>query len=341
MRHTTDIFLAATGTWLPDERRSLADAVAAGLVGESHRDLGYESIAVEESGTAPVDMAVAAARQAVGRSGVAGADFGLHLHASVWFQGLDCWAPAAYVANQAVGPQAIAYSVDQRSAGGLGAVHLAAAYLSCGTVANALVTTADRFDGPAIDRWNSYVQAIWGDGGTALVLSTEGGFARLLSSVVVSDNSLERWDRGATPFASGPLQETPVQVEKRFEQHAATPDAVAEFAQWTAAVLAARDQALAEAGVELGDLKRAVLPFVHRGGGQAELHDLLGLTEEQTVWREFGRHVGHLGAGDPFAGLDRLLQDGALAVGDRVLLYSVGVGFTMAAAVIEITDLPA
>ncbi|MDH6110594.1 3-oxoacyl-[acyl-carrier-protein] synthase-3 [Kitasatospora sp. MAP12-15] len=336
MRYTKNIYLAGTGTWLPGTQ-PMAQAIEAGLVGEDHRDLGYQAIAIDESGTAPVDMAISAARQAISRSGVEPADFGLHLHASVWFQGLDCWAPAAYVANATVGAQAIAFSIDQRSAGGMGAMHLAAAYLDAGTVANALVTTGDRFTDESIDRYNSYVQAIWGDGGTAVVLSTQGGFAELLSSVIVSDNSLERWDRGATEFAAGPLLERPAAIHKRFAQHAATPDVAAEVDQWAAGVLRTRDLVLAEAGIGQHEITRAVLPFVHRGGGQAELHDLLGIPEELTLWQELGSQVGHLGAGDPFAGLDKLLADGTLKPGDHVLLYTVGVGFTFSAAVLRIT----
>nr|WP_255519074.1 3-oxoacyl-[acyl-carrier-protein] synthase III C-terminal domain-containing protein [Kitasatospora sp. SID7827] len=228
--------------------------------------------------------------------------------------------------------------MDQRSAGGLAALHLAAAYLDCGTVDHALLTTGDRFAAPAIDRWNSYTQSIWGDGGTALVLSADGGFARLLASVENADNGLETWDRGTVPFADAPLAEQPVPIERRFDTHASTPEAAGEFERWIALVLRTRDQVLAEAGLELGQITRAVLPFVHRGGGQAELHDLLGLTEEQTLWTDLGRYTGHLGAGDQFAGLDHLREKGELQPGDHVLLFAVGVGFTVAGAVVRITD---
>lgn len=82
---------------------------------------------------------------------------------------------------------------------------------------------------------------------------------------------------------------------------------------------------------------RRGLGYVHRDGGQSEVHDVLGFTGEQTLWRQFGRYVGHLGGGDQIAGLDYLVQHDELEPGDRVTLFAVGTGFTFSAAVLEIT----
>ena len=339
MRYTSDVFVVASGTSVPPTQ-PIGPVIAAGRIGDAHRNLGYESIAIDETGTAPVDMAAAAARAALERGAVPADRIDVHLHASVWFQGLDCWSPANYVANAAGCPQAAAFGIEQRSGGGLASLHLAAVQLAAGAAESALLTTGDRFAPPGVDRYNSYVQAIWGDGGTALVLSREQGFARVLASTVVGANQLERWDRGSTPFAVTPMTESPVAISRRFEQHAATPDAEQEAAVWAGAVLTTRDLVLADAGIGLSEISRAVLPFVHRGEGQGELHDLLGLTEQQTLWNDYGRHVGHLGAGDQFAGIDYLVSHKEISPGDRVLLFAVGVGFTISAAVIEILDLP-
>lgn len=337
-----DVFIAGTGVWLANKVQPLDEVIKAGLVGPDHADLGYVSVLVDEEGIAAPDMAIAAGRAAVERSGVDPAEFGLHLHAALWFQGVDYWSAANYVAHNAgISPHAVPFQVDQRSCSGLGALHLATAYLQSGATTAALITTGDRYAAPNVDRFNSQTQTIYGDGAAAMVLSTRGGFARLLSTASVTDSRLERYSRGTDPFAEYPGSEIPLKIHKRYEQWAsATDSSETDWAYWGAALLGARDRALAEAGVGSSDIKRLVAPFVHRGGGQTELHEALGFTEEQTLWQEFGRHIGHLGAGDQIAGLDYLVQHDELEPGDRVLLIAVGMGFNFSAAVVELVEQP-
>ncbi|MFC0003931.1 ketoacyl-ACP synthase III family protein [Micromonospora siamensis] len=337
MRFDRTIHIAGTGVFLPPAV-PVQPAVDAGLVDEAHRDLGYETVTVADQ-SAAVDMAVEAARVAVRRSGIPPEEYDLLLHASLWYQGLDMWASASYVANQSLGARALAFDVQQRSNGGMGALHLAAGQLAAGAAETALVTTGDRFAAPAFNRWGSQFYTIFGDAGTALALSTRSGVARLLSCAVASDNTLEKWGRGSTPFGTSPGQEAPVQVLRRAAEHAATPEAEGSWERIEAQMLRVRDEALADAGAGVEDVARAVVPFIHRGGGQGENYDLLGFGEKKSLW-EFGRTVGHLGAGDQPAGLNHLLERHLVAPGDLVLLIGVGVGFSFTAAVLEVTDLP-
>ena len=342
MRVNGDVFIAGTGVWLASTAQLLEEVVTAGLVGADHSDLGYVSVLVDEEGVAAPDMAIAAGRKAVQRSGVDTDDFGLHLHAGLWFQGVDYWSAANYVARHTISPHAVPFQLDQRSCSGLGALHLATAYLQAGASTAALITTGDRYAAPYIDRFNSQTQTIYGDGGAALVLSTRGGFARILSSASVTDSRLEGYSRGTDPFAELPGSEIPVKIHKRYEQWAsATDSSETDWSNWGAALLGARDRALDEAGLGIPDIKRLVTPFVHRGGGQTEVHDALGFTEAHTLWREFGRHVGHLGAGDQIAGLNYLVEHDELEPGDHIMLLAVGMGFNFSAAVLEITERPA
>lgn len=338
MRFQQDIYLAGTGAYLPPAV-PVQPACDAGLVGEDHRDLGYESVTVADDITA-ADMAVEAARLAVRRSGIPAENVELLLHGSLWFQGLDMWASASYVANQSVGGNAFAFDLQQRSNGGMGSLHLAAAYLASGAASTALVTTGDRFAAPAFNRWGSQFYTLFGDAGTAVALSTRTGFARLLSSSAAADNSLERWGRGRTPFTTAPGQEVPVQVLRRAAEHAVTPEAADSWERIEAGMLRVRDSALADAGVGVDDIARAVVPFIHRGAEQSENYDLLGFGEKKSLW-ELGREVGHLGAGDQIAGLNHLLEQQRLAPGDLVLLFGVGVGFSFTASVVQIIYPPA
>ncbi|MGX7827592.1 ketoacyl-ACP synthase III family protein [Actinokineospora sp. 24-640] len=335
MRCDKDIFVAATATAIPG-LVPVAQAEAAGLVDDMHTGLGYDSIAVAE-GVAGPQLAIAAGRKAIERSGFPAQEYELMIHSSLWFQGLDMWGTASYVANETVGAQALSMDLQQRSCGGMAALHMATAYLRAGYASTALLTTGDNFAAPAFDRWNSQMYTLFGDGGTALALSTRDGFARVLATSAFADNSLEGFGRGTEAFRFAPGTEAPVPVLRRLLQHSQTPGSEDGWERIEAAMLKTRDQVLSEAGVELDQISRAVLPFIHRGGGQRENWDVLGFTEEQTVW-DYGRTVGHLGAGDQFAGLDSVA--GSLVPGERVLVFGVGVGFNFVAAVLEVLAPP-
>lgn len=335
MRCTKDVFIAATATSLPD-LVPIAQAEARGLTDEMHTGLGYDSIAVSD-GVAGPELAIAAGREAIARSGLPAQEFDLLLHSSLWFQGLDMWGTASYVANETVGARAVSMDLQQRSCGGMAGVHLATAYLEAGYADNVLITTGDNFAAPAFDRWNSQMYTIFGDAGTAVALSTRGGFARIVATAAFADNSLEGFGRGSEEFRFAPGTEAPVPVLRRLAQHVQTPGAADGWERIEIAMLKTRDQALSEAGVEQGEISRAVLPFIYRGQGQRENWDALGFTREQTAW-DFGRTVGHLGAGDQFAGLDHIAP--GLSEGERVLVFGVGVGFNFVATVLEVLAPP-
>jgi 3-oxoacyl-[acyl-carrier-protein] synthase-3 len=339
MSHDQVIYIAGTGSSIPDKRESVAAAVESGRAPEGHAGLGYVEIAVAADVPAP-QLAIEAARTALERSEVDPADVGLALHASCGFQGIDMWPPAAYIANNAVGPSTYPMDIQQRCLGGIAAMRLAVAWLRNGSTSAALLTTADNFAPPWIDRWNQPTDYIYGDGGTAMVLSTRGGIARIRGSAGGADTAHEGWTRGDTPFTLAPGMESPVRMMDRAIENAARADPYAAFQAYEKVLLRTRDQALAEAEVRLEDIARVVVPNVHRGYEQTENYEVLGFTEKQSLW-EFGRYVGHLGAGDHFAGLNWLLEQRELAAGDLVLLIGAGSGFTFGAAVVEILDTPA
>jgi 3-oxoacyl-[acyl-carrier-protein] synthase III len=62
------------------------------------------------------------------------------------------------------------------------------------------------------------------------------------------------------------------------------------------------------------------------------------------TWRgtlEFSRRVGHCGASDQVAGLDHLIATGAVGPGDTVMMIGVGIGVSIACAVVRIIEQPA
>lgn len=337
----TDLYIASVASWLP-RYRSTDDAVAAGELAADRRQLlGFDSVTVAsgDESDAPPRMAARAAKTALTRAGASPNDIAVVLHSNLWFQGFDCWPAASFVANEAVGRRVPAFEVNQRCNGGMGSMELAASYLTAGAAAGpvALLTTADRFSDPVIDRWNVVDVTMYGDGATAMVLSTRSGFARVRSTATAADNSLEGLGRGTDAF---PAQRgtQPIDIVNRTAQYLATgayPDLVDRYIDL---LVSAKEQALGEADTRPEDLRWAVIPVSRRGTGH-ELYHLLGVPDEQTSWA-FGRTTGHLGAGDQFAGLEHLAGSGKLAPGDRILLFGGGAGYTCTAAVIEVVEEP-
>lgn len=335
-----DLYIAGCSTWLPP-MVTTEEALAAGDCDEALAKLtGVLGVVVASEESAP-EMAVRAAQLALRRATCGAADIDLVLHASVFYQGHDVWAPASYIQRVAVGNNCPAMEVRQASNGGMAAIELAAGYLAADPARSAaLVTTGDKCSLPEFDRWRSDPGTVYGDGGTALVLSRRRGFARVRSLVTVSGPELEEMHRGDDPFALAPFgNRSTVQLDackRAFLARTGTSYAVARV---SAGQESAIKQALTQAEIELSDIDRVVLPHLGRRRLQASYFSKLGLDPQRTTW-PWSQYIGHLSGGDPIAGLDHLITSGALGAGDTCLLVSVGAGYTWSCAVVEVLDYP-
>jgi 3-oxoacyl-[acyl-carrier-protein] synthase III len=339
MNHA-NLYIAGCGTRLPP-MVSTEDALATGDCDEALATLtGALGVVVAREESAP-EMAARAARLALRRAACGAADIDLLLHASVFYQGHDVWAPASYIQRVAVGNTCPAMEVRQASNGGMAALELAAGYLAADPARSAaLVTTGDKCSLPGFDRWRSDPGTVYGDGGTALVLSRRRGFARVRSLVTVSDPELEGMHRGGDPFALAPCGTRPTVAldacKRAFLARTGVSYAVARV---SAGQEAAIKQALTQAEIELGDIDRVVLPHLGRRRLQAGYFSKFGLDPASTTW-PWSQYVGHLSAGDPIAGFDHLITSGALGAGDTCLVVSVGAGYSWSCAVIEVLERP-
>ncbi|NEA65622.1 ketoacyl-ACP synthase III family protein [Streptomyces sp. SID12488] len=333
------VYVAGTGVWLgePESARSALESGA--YDAEQYAADEILSVSVADESMAPPDMAVHAATTALKRSGVDVADVDLLVHSGIWFQGVEMWPAASYVAGHALGRGVPAFGLEQECNGGLGALEVAARQVAArsGTGA-AMVTTADRFGAPLVRRWSSEPGFVYGDGGTALMLSARGGFARLLSTATGSDNSLEAVVRGPglRPLPSA----EPLDLLGRVGHYMRANGGVREATERVAAVVnTVVDTVLADAGIGRADVDRVVALASGRSRLEWQLPQLLGIPVERSTW-EFARTVGHLGAGDQIAGFNDLVERRELNPGDRVLLVGGGSGFSCTCAVLEILDVP-
>ncbi|MER5704765.1 ketoacyl-ACP synthase III family protein [Micromonospora sp. NPDC002296] len=333
-----DIYLSACASWLPPVMPAEV-AVARGLVGPvAVRRMQVTGVTVAED--PPPEMAARAARLALDRAGLGPDEIGLILHSSSYYQGHDMWAPASYVQRVAVGNRCPAVEIRQTSNGGMASLELAAAHLRATGGRAALLTTGDRFCPPGLDRWRSDPGTVLADGASAVVVTRGEGFARLVSLVTVAEPDLEQMHRGEDPWGAVPFAvRRPVDVEETTQAFLRTP-----LGKRTVVLMALRHTecltaALDEAGMKIGDVDRFVLPHFGRRRMDVNFFRRFGIDPDRTTW-SWSRGIGHLGAGDQFAGLNRLVEHGQVRAGDRVLMLGVGGGFAWSAALLEIERVP-
>ncbi|WP_329015116.1 ketoacyl-ACP synthase III family protein [Streptomyces sp. NBC_00690] len=333
------VYVAGTGAWLPEPFPARAAVEAGEYDPEQFEADGLLTVRIAGDDIAPPDMAVQAATTALKRSQIDAETVRLLLHNYVWFQGQTMWPVASYVADHAVHRGVPAFEVKQECNAAISSLELAARHLSTEPEeAAAVLTTADRFAEPLIHRWSAEAGLVYGDGGTALVLSNRSGFARVLSTATRADNRMEALARGA---GLSPLPtDEPYDHAARFAHYLRAQGNIREASErLIAMVMGAVDDALTDADTRREDLAWAVIPTGGRSKMQWQAEQLLGVPAERTTW-EFGRRTGHLGAGDQFAALNDLAERGELNPGDRVLMLSAGPG-TASCAVLEITSQPA
>ncbi|QFZ24395.1 hypothetical protein EKG83_21150 [Saccharothrix syringae] len=337
-----DIYLDAIGVRL-GRSVDLADAVADGRYdANEYTANGLLRAVVADDGEFAPDMAVTAVERAMARSQVGPEAVRMILHASIYFQGQDMWTPASYIQQHTIGGAAPSVDVDQKSNGGMAALGLGTTFLSaCDDDAAVLITTCDKFCLPGWDRFRSETGTVLGDGATATVLTRRPGFARVLSVVMTADPTLEEMYRGdglrTTPAPGDRPLDLRTRKQRYMRRRLRELDEISlRIARGVGDSVV---QALDEAKVELDDVKRVVLPNVGLTVRWWGLLKEMGVGPERTTW-DFGRNIGHLGAGDQFNGLHHLVVDRALEPGDRVVLAGSGHGFNWASAVLEILEAP-
>jgi len=335
-----DIFIRATGVRLPSFL-TVADAVAAGDCPPGLA-AGVDTVSVACSpDESPAELAVSAARSALERAGSGPQDVSLILHAATYHQGHEMWAVASYLQRETLRNSCPAIEIRQMSNGGMAALELATAYLtSPGRHGDALLTTGDRFCLPGIDRWRADPGTPFADGGTALVLSRRGGIARLRSLAVLADPELEELHRGDVPFSAAPFSEgQPLDFEGPARAFVKKYGMGFTVTRANAGQQTVVKQALTDADMDLAEADFVLLPHFGKRRLQSIFYRPFGIDPKRTTW-DWSRTVGHLGAGDQFAGLDWLLVSGRARAGDRVVMMGVGAGYSWGCAVVEILRPP-
>ena len=139
-------------------------------------------------------------------------------------------------------------------------------------------------------------------------------------------------------FSTGPLAtRTPISISPELHRprtgaRLSTEEVLARLRQGQQQAL---DQALKDADVTKDDIAWFVVPHLGRPRMELQMFDPLDIPVARTTW-DWGSGVGHLGAGDQYAGLAHLRDAGLLSPGSHCVLLGVGAGFAWSAAVLEV-----
>ncbi|MBT2507487.1 ketoacyl-ACP synthase III family protein [Streptomyces sp. ISL-98] len=341
-----NIYLAGIGTYVPRTvpvreaaRQGWIDSTAA-------KESGITAVAVETE-LAAVDMAVDAATKAVERSGHRPEDFAALLHSGAYYQGPEGWSAPHYVLHRTLNQPVVATEIRHGCLSVLTSLRLAAGLLGTTPGKEAvLITAADNFSTPLVDRWRDSDHAMYADSAAALVASTRSGFARLLAVGSRSESSLEAMHRGAEPLLPPARHpDRPMYVAPRLEAWSQRPgaaplDMIAAVKRFGDLVAETAEQTLAEAGVGWDSITRVA----HIGFNEDALHamilDPLEVSAEVGTW-EYIRTIGHASVSDLVLGLQHLWETGQVTEGDHVLLVGATEGMEAGCAVVQITAPPA
>jgi 3-oxoacyl-[acyl-carrier-protein] synthase III len=263
----------------------------------------------------------------------------LCLHAGIYYSGIDFWHAASYVRDQVgigAGP-GLTLELGAMSNSVVAGIDVAASVLRGRPDHEAaLITAGDRFGGPGFPHWNTDIGIVYGDAGSAVVLSRRPGIARIRSMASFTDPSLEGLQRGDEPFRTASVAaHRSVDIRRRKRQWLTRRSATEVIGRNGDAVSSVVKTVLTDAGLDLPDLAKICAPHYGRRLVETQILRPLGITEDRTM-TELGLRVGHLGASDQIVALDHLLRSGEVADGDHVLLLGIGVGMTWTAVLLEL-----
>jgi 3-oxoacyl-[acyl-carrier-protein] synthase-3 len=335
-----DIYLAATASWLPPAV-SVEDALASGAYDPADAERQDSlSVTVAGPGENVADMWFRAARLALSRSGMGVDSIDLLLCAGTFGAGVDGWNAAAYVQRELGMAGGLAVEVRGSSNGGMAAIELAASFLKRPGASAAIITAGDLFPMPYFDRWRAE-RFLFGDGCAAAVLSTHGGFARLVATASTSDPSLEGMHRGDTPIGPfAPDKKYPIDLRERaklFQDGGMCKEEI--FERLSSGPRLVVRELLAQTGLTLDEIEHVIVPHFGRSITTLQCLYPLGLRDiDRTTW-DFARRTGHLGPGDQFAAINHLRENGDLKNGQYVLMLGIGAGFSWSSALLEIVDI--
>jgi 3-oxoacyl-[acyl-carrier-protein] synthase III len=339
----SDIYITGIGT-AKLESFDTADAVAKGWYDAEDWERG-EQVSITVAGTTPApDLAIEAAGYALEHSGHTPAEISALFHTNVHPQGPNGWSARHYINRHTINTDVTCVEINNGCAGFFSNLHLASCYLNAAPDrAAALLTFADNFGTPLVDRWHACPTVfVIADGGAAIVLSKRRGFAKVLAVDSTSNPEMEIQHRGAERlFPPGLTVGAPLNFAERREycRQRALEGAVTPIEEFGPTLVDAVKKTLEAAETSMDQIVKVVHDGFTREAVRAIYLDRLGVEEDRGIW-EFTRRVGHSGPVDHVRGLEYVWRSHQASPGDRVMLITNTPGMEAACAVVEIIEPP-
>lgn len=275
---------------------------------------------VKEETTA--QMSAEAAKQALKEAGLKAEDLDLIIVGTL---SGDYITPSTACEVQAMigAEKAVAFDVNAACSGFMFAMNSAYAYIQSGIYKNALVIGAETLS--KLMDWNDRGTCVlFGDGaGAAVVTADEKG---LLGFVQGSDGAKGMVLACKNRLNNNPLVKNPVEPDYVFMDG----QEVYKFA--VSKVPASINEALAEAGLEVSDIKYFLL---HQANIRIIQSVAKRLKADISKFPTTLEHCGNISAGSVPILLDEVNKKGMLQRGDKLVMAGFGAGLTWSASVIE------
>jgi 3-oxoacyl-[acyl-carrier-protein] synthase-3 len=258
------------------------------------------------------ELAVEAAADALERSETDPDDVERVIYAGAGYWDAPAWSPAAKVADELAITRAHCFEITNFCNGLTLALRVAVEGLGAASGKRALVVAAERFAG-AVDRTDPDSKALFnfGDAATAAVIGrSDYSFAYL--------GGTARTEPHWCDYFVGDYHEAGVHTRRRGRRKGLADAYVENFVTLTG-------ETLALVGQDLDDV-RYLLVNQNDMVVQERLLAELALPPDRSVFNH--QRYGHLGCSDTMIALRGLVDDGALADGDLVLLATSGAGFS-------------
>jgi 3-oxoacyl-[acyl-carrier-protein] synthase III len=316
--------LAAVSVMLPPPTPTTPDEVAS--VPE------WRAVSADP-GAEPLDMAVEAGRAALGGSGVAPDAVDWLIHTGSGHQGVRSWPMHHAVQSALLGSRGNAIEVRQFCAGGL----------TSWVLADRMRITDRAVVCTAADNWSwtdrfALSRRIGGepfaDVASAAVIGADG-FARMLGSGNASQPEHAAGWRADDPFWTDLSKE---QYRDIYASALRSRDRAMTRATATM-IGTAITGALADASLSAADVTHFVPPSSRTGEPYRVLAHHLGLPWNDGLYQLHLEH-GYLSVSAPAAGLVTLARDGALSVGDVVLLTATEYNTSCTAVALRVVRTP-
>ena len=287
---------------------------------------GIKERRVLEDGKGNADMAFEAAKRALADAGMDAKDLNAIIMGTVT---PDYPFPSsACVLEDMLGARnAFSFDVGAACSGFLNALAVADSFIRTGQVNNALVVGSDALS--RLLNWQDRATCIlFGDGAGAVVLNASENGSGILSTRLRTDGS---YVKQLYVPAGGSLKPATSETVRRNE-HTITMNGKEVFKIAVRSVEEISRQALAEAGVEVGQIS-LVIPHQANRRIIVAIAERLGLPMDR-VMVNLDKYGNTSAASIPVA-LDEAKRQGRIKPGDIVLFNAFGAGFAWGAAVVK------